>query len=144
MARGEGSQSLHGGSCPRNWRRAGEFLGSLAHDWTLTLTLAGLDRREVGRTSTLAWDEQDGRRDDRFRGLDRSLRLGFARNRFDRVVLGAFLSFLPQDLANDVRSQLTRYTIATILAALLEAASKQNDNLIIPIYMWSMVTLLDV
>ncbi|KAK4058304.1 dolichol kinase [Microbotryomycetes sp. JL221] len=35
-----------------------------------------------------------------------------------------------------------RYVVATTLSALLEASSNQNDNLVIPIYMWSMVTLL--
>ncbi|GAA6024759.1 hypothetical protein JCM10207_008888 [Rhodosporidiobolus poonsookiae] len=37
-----------------------------------------------------------------------------------------------------------RYLLATTLAALLEAASAQNDNLVLPIYMWSVVALLDV
>ncbi|BGP14302.1 dolichol kinase [Rhodosporidiobolus nylandii] len=36
---------------------------------------------------------------------------------------------------------LTRYFFATTLAALLEASSAQNDNLVIPIYMWSLVSL---
>ncbi|ORY82330.1 hypothetical protein BCR35DRAFT_81373 [Leucosporidium creatinivorum] len=39
---------------------------------------------------------------------------------------------------------MPRYLLATTLAALLEASSSQNDNLIIPLYMWSMVTLLGV
>lgn len=44
----------------------------------------------------------------------------------------------------DALLQLTRYTIATILSGLLEACSMQNDNLVIPIYMWSLVTLIGV
>ncbi|GAA6044123.1 hypothetical protein JCM8097_004718 [Rhodosporidiobolus ruineniae] len=39
---------------------------------------------------------------------------------------------------------LPRYLLATSLAGLLEAASAQNDNLVIPIYMWSLVALFDV
>jgi dolichol kinase len=40
--------------------------------------------------------------------------------------------------------QLGRYFIAVILSALFEAASSQNDNLVIPIYLWSVVALFDV
>lgn len=40
--------------------------------------------------------------------------------------------------------QLSRYALATTLAGLLEACSTQNDNLIIPIFMWAMVSLLGV
>ncbi|GAA5891239.1 hypothetical protein JCM6882_004632 [Rhodosporidiobolus microsporus] len=39
---------------------------------------------------------------------------------------------------------LPRYVLATTLAGLLEASSAQNDNLVIPIYMWSVVSLLSV
>ncbi|GAA5821323.1 hypothetical protein JCM10212_006779 [Sporobolomyces blumeae] len=39
---------------------------------------------------------------------------------------------------------LGRYLLAVTLSALFEAASSQNDNLVIPIYMWSVVSLLNV
>ncbi|KAM0750308.1 hypothetical protein T439DRAFT_249873 [Meredithblackwellia eburnea MCA 4105] len=39
---------------------------------------------------------------------------------------------------------MLRYMVATTLAGLLEACSAQNDNLVIPIFMWSMVSLLNV
>ncbi|GAA5929602.1 dolichol kinase [Sporobolomyces koalae] len=39
---------------------------------------------------------------------------------------------------------LGRYFLAVVLSALYEAASAQNDNLVIPIYMWSVVSLLNV
>ncbi|GAA5892804.1 hypothetical protein JCM5296_006011 [Sporobolomyces johnsonii] len=39
---------------------------------------------------------------------------------------------------------MARYVLAVTLSALLEAASAQNDNLIIPIYTWSVVSLLNV
>ncbi|GAA5872782.1 hypothetical protein JCM16303_006830 [Sporobolomyces ruberrimus] len=39
---------------------------------------------------------------------------------------------------------LGRYFIAVLLSALFEAASSQNDNLVIPIYLWSVVALFDV
>ncbi|GAA6007175.1 hypothetical protein JCM11491_003031 [Sporobolomyces phaffii] len=39
---------------------------------------------------------------------------------------------------------LGRYFLAVVLSALFEAASSQNDNLVIPIYMWSVVSLFDV
>ncbi len=34
-----------------------------------------------------------------------------------------------------------RYAVATTMAGLLEASSSQNDNLVIPIFFWSWVTL---
>ena len=43
-----------------------------------------------------------------------------------------------------VRWQLARYTLATSLTALLEASSRQNDNVVIPLYMWSLQSLLNV
>ncbi|GAA5946920.1 hypothetical protein JCM1841_004637, partial [Sporobolomyces salmonicolor] len=39
---------------------------------------------------------------------------------------------------------MARYVLAVTLSGLLEAASAQNDNLVIPIYAWSVVSLLDV
>ncbi|BGO90062.1 hypothetical protein NBRC10512_003596 [Rhodotorula toruloides] len=39
---------------------------------------------------------------------------------------------------------LPRYILAVTLAGLLEASSTQNDNLVIPLYMWSVVSLLNV
>ncbi|GAA5975779.1 hypothetical protein JCM10908_005278 [Rhodotorula pacifica] len=39
---------------------------------------------------------------------------------------------------------MPRYLLAVTLSALFEAASAQNDNLVIPLYMWSVVSLLDV
>ncbi|BGP46622.1 dolichol kinase [Rhodotorula kratochvilovae] len=39
---------------------------------------------------------------------------------------------------------LPRYILGVTLSALLEAASAQNDNLVIPLYMWSVVSLLSV
>ncbi|GAA5882008.1 hypothetical protein JCM3774_003239 [Rhodotorula dairenensis] len=39
---------------------------------------------------------------------------------------------------------MPRYLLAVTLSGLFEAASAQNDNLVIPLYMWSIVALLDV
>ncbi|GAA5996299.1 hypothetical protein JCM5350_006504 [Sporobolomyces pararoseus] len=39
---------------------------------------------------------------------------------------------------------LGRYFLAVLLSSLFEAASSQNDNLVIPIYMWSVISLLNV
>ncbi|GAA6051494.1 hypothetical protein JCM3770_004561 [Rhodotorula araucariae] len=39
---------------------------------------------------------------------------------------------------------LPRYVLGVTLSALLEAASAQNDNLVIPLYMWSVISLLSV
>ncbi|GJN87315.1 hypothetical protein Rhopal_000263-T1 [Rhodotorula paludigena] len=39
---------------------------------------------------------------------------------------------------------LPKYLVAVSLAGLLEAASAQNDNLVIPLYLWSVVSILDV
>lgn len=47
-------------------------------------------------------------------------------------------------LLMDSTNQLSKYALATALAALLEATSAQNDNLIIPIYMWSLLSLFSV
>jgi len=43
-----------------------------------------------------------------------------------------------------VALQLPRYVLGVTLAALLEAASAQNDNLVIPLYLWSVLSLLSV
>jgi dolichol kinase len=40
--------------------------------------------------------------------------------------------------------QIPRYLLATTMAGLLEAVSAQNDNLIIPIFFWSLLSLLEV
>lgn len=39
--------------------------------------------------------------------------------------------------------QISRYIIAVVSCALLEAVSMQNDNLTLPLYMWSMLVLLE-
>lgn len=39
---------------------------------------------------------------------------------------------------------MPRYLLAVTLSALFEAASAQNDNLVIPLYMWSVIALLNV
>lgn len=44
----------------------------------------------------------------------------------------------------DLAIQSTRYLIATTAAGLLEAMSAQNDNLVIPIFFWSVIALLEV
>lgn len=43
-----------------------------------------------------------------------------------------------------MQKQMPRYLLAVTLSGLFEAASAQNDNLVIPLYMWSIVALLDV
>lgn len=40
--------------------------------------------------------------------------------------------------------QAPRYLLATVLSGLLEAVSAQNDNLVVPIYFWSLLSLLEV
>jgi len=39
---------------------------------------------------------------------------------------------------------ITRYIVAAIASAMLEALSMQNDNLTLPLYMWSLLVLADV
>ena len=39
--------------------------------------------------------------------------------------------------------QVVRYTFFVGLSSLLEAFSVQNDNLVLPMYMWSMLVLAD-
>lgn len=41
-------------------------------------------------------------------------------------------------------AQRSRYLVATLIAAFLEAVSKQNDNLTVPLVMWSALSLLNV
>jgi hypothetical protein len=41
-------------------------------------------------------------------------------------------------------AQPAPYALATIMTALLEAFSAQNDNLILPMYGWAVATLLGV
>lgn len=48
------------------------------------------------------------------------------------------------DYSNACKKQMPRYLLAVTLSGLFEAASAQNDNLVIPLYMWSIVALLDV
>jgi len=40
-----------------------------------------------------------------------------------------------------IYSQTQRYLLATTLTAVLEATTTQNDNLMIPIFFWSVQTL---
>lgn len=39
---------------------------------------------------------------------------------------------------------MTRYGIVTVLSSVLEALSEQNDNLTLPLYMWSMLVVVEV
>jgi len=41
-------------------------------------------------------------------------------------------------------SQILRYTIVVTLSCTLEALSDQNDNLTLPLYMWSLLVVVDV
>jgi dolichol kinase len=43
-----------------------------------------------------------------------------------------------------VGTQTLRYTLAVGLSSTLEALSAQNDNLTLPLYMWSILILSDV
>jgi dolichol kinase len=39
---------------------------------------------------------------------------------------------------------MTRYGIVTVLSSVLEALSEQNDNLTLPLYMWSMLVVVEL
>jgi dolichol kinase len=39
---------------------------------------------------------------------------------------------------------MIRYTVVVMASAMLEALSMQNDNLFLPLYMWSLSVLADV
>lgn len=53
-------------------------------------------------------------------------------------------SFLPVRMINSWKPQIIRYGAAAVVASVLEAFSVQNDNLTLPLYMWSMLALVDV
>ena len=60
-------------------------------------------------------------------------------------VLGRSLcSFLPVRVINSWKPQIIRYGAAAAVSSVLEAFSVQNDNLTLPLYMWSMLALVDV
>lgn len=112
-------------------------------DEPLCSSTTGFHCRQVPRTSSLARYEQDGRRDHGFRPLHLLLRLATSRD-------GAYCTFLGELLAlhyliyatdDETIMQMPRYLLATTLAALLEASSAQNDNLIMcvepPTALWS-------
>lgn len=40
--------------------------------------------------------------------------------------------------------QLIRYTVVIAFSSVLEALSDQNDNLTLPLYMWSMLAVTDI
>lgn len=40
--------------------------------------------------------------------------------------------------------QTVRYTLIVVLSSVLEALSDQNDNLTLPLFMWSLLTIADV
>jgi dolichol kinase len=54
------------------------------------------------------------------------------------------VSHLRKVYAKEKILQTTRYAIVTFLASLLEALSVQNDNLTLPLYMWSMLVVVGV
>lgn len=39
---------------------------------------------------------------------------------------------------------MRRYGVVTVLSSVLEALSEQNDNLTLPLYMWSMLVVVEV
>jgi dolichol kinase len=41
-------------------------------------------------------------------------------------------------------SQTVQYTVVVVLSALLEALSVQNDNLTLPLYMWSVLNAVEI
>ena len=45
---------------------------------------------------------------------------------------------------NDFTPQIIRYAVVAMLSSALEAFSVQNDNLTLPLYMWSMLAVVDV
>lgn len=40
--------------------------------------------------------------------------------------------------------QVAKYAVVAVLASVLEAFSVQNDNVILPLYMWSMLVFAEV
>lgn len=47
-------------------------------------------------------------------------------------------------LMDRARLQVARYTVMVGLSSVLEATSVQNDNLTLPVYMWSLLAIADV
>lgn len=39
---------------------------------------------------------------------------------------------------------MVRYSVVAVLSSALEALSEQNDNLTLPLYMWSMLVVVEV
>ena len=58
--------------------------------------------------------------------------------RFKAPLLGMWL------LGTDTCLQVARYISVAVISAILEALSDQNDNLTLPLFMWSMVAIAGV
>jgi dolichol kinase len=64
--------------------------------------------------------------------------------RTGRAVLGMFRVSFCETMGLSCTGQTMRYTMAVVLSSLLEALSVQNDNLTLPLYMWSVLSAIDV
>lgn len=69
--------------------------------------------------------------------------LGLKNVRIGGIILGTLLPFFHIFVSLTSRQTL-QYTGVVALASVLEALSDQNDNLTLPLYLWSMLVLVDV
>jgi dolichol kinase len=105
----------------------------------------GIRAREATWAHQVAIQQQDGLWDCFLRGFDLLRSDAAASLRHRRAFFGKPISALePTVQLSECDLKIPRYLLATTMAGLLEAVSAQNDNLIIPIFFWSLLSLLEV
>ena len=124
-----------------------------------TTGLAGLDHGETaGTTPVVRGEPEDGGGQRGVCGVGVGVRVGAAGARDGRAVFGAYAAgtsswrkpggtdaiAMAGARACGRTQQMARFGIAAGLAGCLEAFSVQNDNLTLPLYMWSMLAFVDV
>ena len=89
----------------------------------------------------VAHDTQDFGRECRFHDLSCGVCVGAARLRVGRGVFGKIVALLVVAAPADLFCKVVGYGMIIGLGSVLEAMSGQNDNIILPVYMWSMLAI---
>ena len=98
-------------------------------------------RKKGGAIQVVAYDTQDFRRECRFHNLSSGVCVGAACLRVGRGVFGKVIMHQLVAAPADLFCKVVRYGMIIGLGSVLEAMSGQNDNIILPVYMWSMLAI---
>jgi hypothetical protein len=98
-------------------------------------------RKKGGAIQVVAHDTQDLRRECRFHNLSGGVCVGAARLRVSRGIFGKIVMHQLVEAPADLFCKVVRYGMIIGLGSVLEAMSGQNDNIILPVYMWSMLAI---